>query len=202
MKLLKVLSLSLILGFTFSSCSDDEPKAEDEKGIQVVTTRGGSSASGLGVACDFKSLFDKYKDEDEEIQDKIDSLDSEDLEDILNEIFNKQRTMYMIVAGDDLDYEEDDFEKFTGEVFSLVWFADESPQAGVYEASGVRLNIEDPDNLKEDADVVSSEEIEVVLESIDDEVMVGTFSGTYTNINGDTEEISGSFNVDRKSCEE
>lgn len=201
MKSLKILALLFVLACTVASCSKEEPKTEDEKGIQIVTTRGGSSASGLGVACDFKSLFDKYKDEDEDIQDKIDSLDSEDLEDILDEIFNKQRTMYMIVAGDELDYEEDDFKEFTGEVFSLVWFADESPQSGVYEASGIRLNIEDPDNLKEDADVVSSEKIEVILETIDDDVMIGSFSGTYTDIDGNTEEISGSFNVDRKSCE-
>lgn len=203
--------LSLLLSFTIISCDSDGGAIEEElKGIQLVTTRSSGASEGIGIACNFGQILKEHLKETDldEIKDEVkeesgQDLNSEKFDEFLEEIFGsfKEKTMYMIVAGDNIELERKGEIADAGETFSMSWYSDsEEPLPGTYEALGAKINVENPDDLENGAKV-SSGKIEVVLSEINDDLMIGTFSGTVTNQEGAEENIEGSFNVERVSCD-
>lgn len=201
--------LSLIFSFFITSCdSDNDDKDEDFSGISIATTRSNAESEGIGIACnfgkiikehledeDFDELFDELKEDEDE------KFDSEKFDEFLDKIFGNLKTMYVVVAGDDIDFENKEGVAVEGEAFSISWFSDtDEPEIGIYEAEAVKINITDPEDLEEGAEF-SGGKITVELTELTDEVMVGTFSGTIENKEGEVEDINGEFNVERESCE-
>jgi len=205
------LFLGLLLCFSITSCdSEGEGQNEDNlRGIQIATPRSSGESEGVGLACNFGQIIKEHLDEAGigEIKDEVEEeggeeFDSEKFDELLEEIFGGfNKTMYMIVAGEDIDLENKESIGAAGETFSLSWFSDtEEPTIGVFEARALKVNIEDPENLKDNAEV-SQGKIEVELTELTDELMIGTFSGTVENKEGVEESIEGSFNVERVPCE-
>lgn len=202
--------LCLIFSFTLTSCGSDGVDQEDEalKGIQIATTRSSGESDGIGLACNFSQIIKEYlKDEDldelYEEAEKEGDVDKQELEELIDKIFNGfNKTMYMVVAGDNIDLENNGDVEVAGETFSISWFSDtDEPMPGTYEAIAAKINVENPDDLKNGAEI-SKGEIEVILSELTDESMIGTFSGQVTNSEGVVEDITGSFNVERASCEQ
>lgn len=208
------LLLSLILSFSITSCdSDGDDPVEELNGIKIATTRSSGESEGIGIACNFGQLIkEQLKDVDldeikEEIEDELGEeeskeFDTEKFDELLEEIFGGfNKTMYVIVAGENLDFESKEGVEVGGETFSLTWFSDsDEPLPGTYKAGAVKINIENPDDL-ENGSEISQGKIEVVLGEITDEAMIGTFSGTVKNKDGIEENIEGEFNVERTACE-
>jgi len=204
----------LVLSISMTSCSSDGDQLEEGDeltGIQLVTTRSNVESEGLGLACNFGQIIKEHLDDidfdeiNEEIEEEGgEEIDTERLDELLEELFGGlgDKTMYVVVAGDNIDLESKEEIEVAGEAFSLSWFSDtEEPTPGIYEALGAKINIEDPDDLENGAEV-SKGKIEVVVTEISDEFMVGTFSGNVQNKDGIEEAISGEFNVERVACEE
>lgn len=200
------------LSFSFISCSSDEEiEDEDFKGIKVATTRSSGESEGIGLACNFSMVLEEYLDEEDfdEILDELEEVaeeageefDRNEFDDFFEDLFGSfDQTMYIIVAGDDLELENEEFLEVGGEAFSITWFSDsEEPAIGTYEAEAVKINVEDPENFEENAEL-STGTITVELTELTEEFMIGTFEGTVENDEGVSEAVSGSFNVDRESC--
>jgi len=206
------LFFALLLSFSMTSCNSDSDEMDDDdlKGIQIATTRSNGESEGIGLACNFGQIIKEQIDLDR-IKEQIEKLDTEEgqeeiseekLDEFLEQLFGEfDKTMYLIVAGDNIDLEAKEGIQDAGETFSLSWFSDsEEPMPGTYEAIAAKINIENPDDLENDAKV-SQGEIEVVLTDVTEESMIGTFSGTVTNREGVEETIEGAFNVERAPCE-
>lgn len=202
----------LLLSFSMTSCNSDSDEMDDDdlKGIQIATTRSNGESEGIGLACNFGQIIKEQIDLDR-IKEQIEKLDTEEgqeeiseekLDEFLEQLFGEfDKTMYLIVAGDNIDLEAKEGIQDAGETFSLSWFSDsEEPMPGTYEAIAAKINIENPDDLENDAKV-SQGEIEVVLTDVTEESMIGSFSGTVTNREGVEETIEGAFNVERAPCE-
>lgn len=204
------LFFSLLLSFSITSCdSDSETNDDDLKGIQLATTRSNGESEGIGLACNFGQIIKVHLEDSEwdEIKDELgeegeEEFDKDKFDELLEELFGGfNKTMYMIVAGDDIDLENKGEIEVAGETFSLTWFSDsEEPVVGSYEAFATKINIENPDDLENDAKV-SGGNITVELTDLTDELMIGTFGGTVTNKDGVEETIEGAFNVERASCD-
>jgi len=206
------LFFALLLSFSMTSCNSDSDEMDDDdlKGIQIATTRSNGESEGIGLACNFGQIIKEQIDLDR-IKEQIEKLDTEEgqeeiseekLDEFLEQLFGEfDKTMYLIVAGDNIDLEAKEGIQDAGETFSLSWFSDsEEPMPGTYEAIAAKINIENPDDLENDAKV-SQGEIEVVLTDVTEESMIGSFSGTVTNREGVEETIEGAFNVERAPCE-
>ena len=206
--------------FCFISCGDAD--TEELKGIQVVTSRSNVQTDGVGIACNFSTLIEeqfteenfkeiledarKEIEEDEEFSaeefDEFFNLDNFD--EVFELIFGSisGKTFYTITAGEVFDLEFDEEIGAAGEGFSISWVVDaDEPAPGVYEAKGVKFNIEDPEDLENGAEF-SVGDITVTIAELTDEDMIGTFEGTVTNKEGVDEVFSGEFNVERASCTE
>lgn len=207
------LFFSLLLSFSITSCDSDGEGLDDNedlKGIQIATTRSNGESEGIGLACNFGQIIKEHiEDIDiDEIKEEVgeegsEEFDKEKFDEFLEEFFGsfKTKTMYVIVAGENLDLESKEEVGVAGETFSLSWYSDtEEPTLGTYEAEAAKINIENPDDLENGAEV-SFGKIEVVLTDLTDELMIGTFSGTVANKDGVEENIEGAFNVERSSCE-
>jgi len=207
------LFLALLFSFSITSCDSDSDESDDDQlqGIQLVTTRSNAEVEGIGVACNFGKIIKEHLDELDldELKEILaeeggEEFDESKFDEILDEIFGGlgNKTMYVIVAGEDFDIENKEDIEVAGETFSLTWFSDsEDAVPGTYEAKGAKINIENPEDLENGA-TVSEGDIQVVLSEINDEMMVGTFSGTVVSKDGVSETIEGAFNVERASCEE
>lgn len=203
------LFLSLLISFSISSCGDADG-VDDFKGIEIATTRSNGESEGIGLACNFGKIIKEHLNEIDldEIKEEVgeeggEDFDQDKFDELLDEIFGSisDKVMYVIVAGEDLDFEAKEGVGVAGETFSLTWFSNsEEPTTGTYQAVAAKINIEDPDDLENGAEV-SHGEIEVILTEINDESMIGTFSGTVMDKDGVSENIEGAFNVDRTSCE-
>jgi len=195
-----------------TSCDSDGQSNNDEgelQGIQLVTTRSNGESEGVGLACNFGQIIKEHlEDEDfDEIKDELEEegneeFDKEKFDELLEELFGGfNKTMYLIVAGDDIDLENKDEIEVVGETFSLTWFSDsEEPVEGTYDAFATKINIENPDDLENGAKV-SGGKITVQLTDLTDDMMIGTFSGTVVNKDGVEESIEGAFNVERVACD-
>ena len=201
------------LSFSFISCSSDEDmEDEDFKGIKVATTRSSGESEGIGLACNFSKILEEFLDEEdfdelldeleEQAEEEGEEFDRSEFDDFFEDLFGSfDQTMYIIVAGEDLELENDEFLEVGGEAFSITWFSDsEEPAIGTYEAEAVKINVEDPENFEENAEL-STGTITVQLTELTEEFMIGTFEGTVENDEGVSEAVAGSFNVDRESCE-
>lgn len=167
--------------FLVFSCSE-EPELVDESqdfsGIEYTTTRSGGNANGVGIACNFGDLFG-------------------------NEIFDgftSDQSLYAIIAGDSVDV-DDSFLFSSGVSFRVFWIEEGEIAPGNYEAFGMSLNIEDPENLEENVSSSFAQDVEVQLTEITDDQMIGTFSGTFESSDETQEKITGKFSVERKQCE-
>jgi len=207
------LFLVLLFSFSITSCDsdNDELKEGELQGIQLVTTRSNAEVEGIGIACNFGKIIKEHLDELDldELKEILEEeggeeFDENRFDEILDEIFGSlgNQTMYAIVAGENFEVENKEDIEVAGETFSLTWFSDsEDPVPGTYEAKGAKINIEKPEDLANGANV-SEGNIQVVLSEINEEMMVGTFSGEVVSKDGVSETIEGAFNVERTSCEE
>lgn len=173
---------TLMLAAFFLSCSDDNeivtPTEEDFSGIEYTTTRSGGNSNGVGVACNLGDLFDL---------------------EILDEAFEGGQSLYAIIAGDDIDI-DGNFLFSAGVSFRIFWLDEGEIATGTYEAMGMSLNVEDPENLEDNVSRTFAQDLQVELTEINDELMEGTFSGTFQSRDEVEETISGRFSVDRYNC--
>lgn len=177
MKYLKYLCF-LVIGMV--ACTDNEPVeiVEDFSGIEYTTSRSSGSASGIGFACNFSDLIDDDRWTD----------------------FDLNQSFYGIIAGDSIDLEDNPFLS-AGESFRILWVNEGEISAGTYEAFGMSLNVEDPENLEDGVTATFSDAVEVILERVGADVMEGQFKGTFQNESGEEESLEGRFNVERTPCQ-
>jgi len=219
-----LILIFLTITFGFTSCGDsiEEGQNEDLQGIRVATSRSSVETDGVGIACNFSKIFEEHFSEErfEEIKDEVrkeaendeefdedefdEFFEGEKFDELLEMVFGgfKNKTFYTITEGEIFSAEFDKEVGAAGEGFSISWIVDaEEPAPGVYEAKGVKFNIEDPDDLENGAEF-SVGDIQVTLTDITDEEMIGSFEGTVSSKTGVDEAISGEFNVERVSCEQ
>ena len=199
----------LVLSFTLTSCGDSD-EADDLEGIQLVTSRSNVESEGIGLACNFSNFIEEFFDEIDfdELRELAEAegeeFDEDQFDEILEQLFGEfeNRTMYVLVASDDIDFASNELEEVAGEAFALTWQSEtDGPVPGVYQADGVKINVEDPQDLENGAEE-STGTIEVILTEVNEESMIGTFSGAVTNREGVSEDIEGAFNVELISCQE
>lgn len=221
MKSISKLFFFLLLGLSLTMISCGSEGEEELKGIQVVTSRSNVETEGVGLACNFSNLLKGVtKEELEEAieesrkevendpefdKDEFDEFfDKENFDELFELIFGSfdNKTFYTITTGELFEMEFNEEVSAAGEGFSISWLADgEEPTTGIYDAKGVKINIEDPDDLENGAEF-SIGDIQVTITELSDEFMVGAFDGTVSNKEGVDEAISGAFNVERMSCTE
>lgn len=167
------------MGFCVFSCSDSEIAEDQEEftGIEYTTSRSNGASSGVGFACNFAEFVD-----DEIFSD-----------------FDLDQSFYGIIAGDSIDVDGDIFLS-QGESFQILWINEGEVSTGTYDAFGMSLNIEDPENLEEGVSTTFSDAVEVTLEQVGSGVMVGSFIGTFQDEDGVEQSIEGRFNVEQEPC--
>lgn len=187
----------LLVSILFS-CSNDTAEATEESGISVVTQRNTSKSDGVGIACKVSDVIGRAAEEPrfEELKanPQFDTLATQLLE-------RQDETLYVIMAGDDVTPETAKGIAVTGSTFSLFWFSGEEPVAGTYNASAVRMNVLDPENLVDGGEFQGEGDVIIELKQIDDTKMIGSFGGFIT-ADGKEEGLFGSFNIDRIGCDE
>lgn len=183
LRLIVKFSILSLAFFTLFSCSDDAEIVsegnEEFSGIEYTTTRsGGGNGNGVGIACSFSNFLGT---------------------DIFDR-FDNDQNVYAIIAGDSVDV-DDNLLFSEGVSFRIFWIEEGEIETGTYEAFGMSLNIEDPENLEDNISSSFAQNIEVQLTEITEDQMIGTFSGTFESLDETQEEITGKFSVDRKQCD-